>query len=34
VTTNLVTAAIKIGSPHFVQPSIVGIDSMARWGYV
>ena len=34
VTTNLVTAAAKAGSPHFVQPSIVGIDSMAQWGYV
>lgn len=34
VTTNLVTAAAKVGSPHFVQPSIVGIDSVAQWGYV
>ncbi len=34
VTTNLVTAAARAGSPHFVQPSIVGIDSMAQWGYV
>jgi uncharacterized protein YbjT (DUF2867 family) len=34
VATNLVTAAAKVGSPHFVQPSIVGIDSMAQWGYV
>jgi uncharacterized protein YbjT (DUF2867 family) len=34
VTTNLVTAAAKAGSPHFVQPSIVGIDAMAQWGYV
>lgn len=34
VTSNLVTAAAKAGSPHFVQPSIVGIDSMAQWGYV
>ena len=34
VTTNLVTAAAKAGSPHFVQPSIVGIDLMAQWGYV
>jgi uncharacterized protein YbjT (DUF2867 family) len=34
VTTNLVTAAIKAGSPRFVQPSIVGIDAMAQWGYV
>ena len=34
VTTNLMTAAAKAGSPHIVQPSIVGIDSMAQWGYV
>ena len=34
MTTNLVTAANKVGSPHFVQPSIVGIDLMAAWGYV
>jgi uncharacterized protein YbjT (DUF2867 family) len=34
VTTNLATAAAKVGSPHFVQPSIVGIDSTAQWGYV
>ena len=34
VTANLVTAAAKADSPHFVQPSIVGIDAMARWGYV
>ena len=33
-TSNLVTAAAKAGSPHFVQPSIVGIDAMAAWGYV
>jgi uncharacterized protein YbjT (DUF2867 family) len=33
-TTNLVTAAARVGSPHFVQPSIVGIDSTSRWGYV
>jgi uncharacterized protein YbjT (DUF2867 family) len=33
-TTNLVTAGGRAGSPHFVQPSIVGIDSMAQWGYV
>jgi uncharacterized protein YbjT (DUF2867 family) len=33
-TGNLVTAAASAGSPHFVQPSIVGIDSMAAWGYV
>jgi uncharacterized protein YbjT (DUF2867 family) len=32
--SNLVTAAAKAGSPHFVQPSIVGIDAMAAWGYV
>src|SRR4029077_9337378 len=31
---NLVTAATRAGSPHFVQPSIVGIDAMAAWGYV
>ena len=34
VTANLVTAAARTGSPHFVQPSIVGIDAMAAWGYV
>jgi uncharacterized protein YbjT (DUF2867 family) len=34
VTTNLVTVAAKAGSAHFVQPSIVGIDAMAQWGYV
>jgi uncharacterized protein YbjT (DUF2867 family) len=34
VATNLVTVAAKVGSPHFVQPSIVGIGSMAQWGYV
>jgi len=34
VTRNLVTAAARAGSPHFVQPSIVGIDAMAAWGYV
>jgi len=33
-TRNLVTAAARAGSPHFVQPSIVGIDAMADWGYV
>lgn len=33
-TRNLVTAASRAGSPHFVQPSIVGIDRMASWGYV
>src|SRR5579863_8649503 len=27
-TANLVTAAAKAGSPHLVQPSIVGIDSV------
>jgi uncharacterized protein YbjT (DUF2867 family) len=32
-TRNLVAAA-RAGSPHFVQPSIVGIDAMAAWGYV
>lgn len=32
-TRNLVTAASQAGSPHFVQPSIVGIDRMASWGY-
>ncbi len=31
---NLLTAAARAGSPHFVQPSIVGIDAMAAWGYV
>jgi uncharacterized protein YbjT (DUF2867 family) len=34
VTANLITAAAKAGSPHFVQPSIVGIDSMPQWGYM
>jgi uncharacterized protein YbjT (DUF2867 family) len=33
-TGNLVTAAAKAGTPHFVQPSIVGIDAMSAWGYV
>jgi uncharacterized protein YbjT (DUF2867 family) len=33
-TSNLVTTAARAGSPHFVQPSIVGIDAMAAWGYV
>ena len=33
-TRNLVAAADRAGSPHFVQPSIVGIDAMAAWGYV
>lgn len=34
VTRNLVTAAVRAGTPHFVHPSIVGIDKMAAWGYV
>jgi uncharacterized protein YbjT (DUF2867 family) len=34
VTANLVRAAARAGSPHFVQPSIVGIDTMPQWGYV
>jgi uncharacterized protein YbjT (DUF2867 family) len=33
-TRNLVAVAAKAGPPHFVQPSIVGIDAMAAWGYV
>jgi uncharacterized protein YbjT (DUF2867 family) len=33
-TRNLVRAAARVGSPHFVQPSIVGIDAMTAWGYV
>jgi uncharacterized protein YbjT (DUF2867 family) len=33
-TRNLVTAAARTGSPHMIQPSIVGIDRMASWGYV
>lgn len=33
-TRNLVTAAIRTGTPHLLQPSIVGIDQMASWGYV
>jgi uncharacterized protein YbjT (DUF2867 family) len=33
-TSNLVMAASRAGSPHLVQPSIVGIDAMAAWGYV
>jgi len=33
-TSNLVTAAARAGSRHLVQPSIVGIDVMAAWGYV
>ena len=32
-TRNLVTAAARIGSPHFLYPSIVGIDQIATWGY-
>lgn len=32
-TRNLVTAASQTGSPHFVHPSIVGIDRIASWGY-
>jgi uncharacterized protein YbjT (DUF2867 family) len=32
-TRNLVTAAIRAGEPHFVHPSIVGIDRIATWGY-
>jgi hypothetical protein len=27
-------APARAGSPRFVQPSIVGIDAMAAWGYV
>lgn len=30
---NLTTAAARTGAPHFVQPSIVGIDRIPRWGY-
>jgi uncharacterized protein YbjT (DUF2867 family) len=33
-TKNLLAAALAAGSPHFVQPSIVGIDGMTPWGYV
>jgi uncharacterized protein YbjT (DUF2867 family) len=33
-TRNLVNAATGSGSPHLVQPSIVGIDLMTPWGYV
>jgi uncharacterized protein YbjT (DUF2867 family) len=33
-TRNLVNAATGSGSPNLVQPSIVGIDLMAPWGYV
>jgi uncharacterized protein YbjT (DUF2867 family) len=33
-TRNLVTAAARTGSPHVIQPSIVGIDKMTSWGYV
>jgi uncharacterized protein YbjT (DUF2867 family) len=32
-TRHLVTAAARTGSPHLVQPSIVGIDRIASWGY-
>jgi uncharacterized protein YbjT (DUF2867 family) len=32
-TRNLMTAATRTGSPHVVQPSIVGIDRIASWGY-
>lgn len=32
-TRNLMTAATRTGSPHVVQPSIVGIDCIASWGY-
>jgi uncharacterized protein YbjT (DUF2867 family) len=32
-TRNLVSAARRAGSPRFVHPSIVGIDSIASWGY-
>jgi uncharacterized protein YbjT (DUF2867 family) len=35
VTKNLVTSAARVSfSPHFVQPSIVGIDAVAQWEYV
>lgn len=34
MTGNLVAAAARAGSPHFVQPSNVGLDAMAPWGYV
>jgi uncharacterized protein YbjT (DUF2867 family) len=34
VARNLTAAAARAGAPHFVQPSIVGIDAMAQWGYV
>ena len=33
-TRNLVTAAARTGSPHLIEPSIVGIDKMTSWGYV
>jgi uncharacterized protein YbjT (DUF2867 family) len=33
-TRNLVNAATRSGSPHLIQPSIVGIDRIASWGYV
>lgn len=32
-TRNLVKAATRTGSVHFVHPSIVGIDQIASWGY-
>jgi uncharacterized protein YbjT (DUF2867 family) len=32
-TRNLVAAATRVGSPHIVLPSIVGIDRIAAWGY-
>ncbi len=32
-TRNLVTAALRTGSPRLVHPSIVGIDRIAPWGY-
>lgn len=35
MTRNLMTAVTRAaGSPHFVQPSNVGIDAMAAWGYL
>lgn len=32
-TRNLVAAAARAGSPHFVHVSIVGIECLASWGY-
>ena len=32
-TRNLVASAGRVGSPHLVLPSIVGIDRIASWGY-